>query len=323
MSINMALAGELISEQTQDTTPATTDLLLFEKADNSDFLYSTLQQAITAVIGASYDTSAELDALFAAEVSASLFNAQTILHATTNDTPAALTVTEQTVVGRATGGNIAALSIDSDISSVSANDDTVPSAKAAKAANDLLVTAVLDCASGDCDDLIDAPTAFTDGDTSPDVSAGAVFITANSGATTIDTFDTELTNGKMIFVIVNDANTTFDFTSSTLEGVANDYTASNGELLIFVYTTVDSKWHYCGFPKTINNVTFAGFTASRPVYSDASGYLASGDNGGHLEITGGDYEIKDDKVDSEHYVAESIDQEHFDRSRTFRFHSRN
>jgi len=37
------------------------------------------------------------------------FNAQTILAATTDDTPAALTVAEQTLVGRITAGNIAAL----------------------------------------------------------------------------------------------------------------------------------------------------------------------------------------------------------------------
>ncbi len=48
----------------------------------------------------------------------SLFDAQTILQATSDDTPTALTVTEQTVVGRQTGGNIAAIPIgitDDDI----------------------------------------------------------------------------------------------------------------------------------------------------------------------------------------------------------------
>lgn len=65
------------------------------------------------------------------------YNAHTILQATTDDTPVALTVGEQTVVGRATGGNIVALAIDSDLSSVSANDDTIPSAKATKAMGDL------------------------------------------------------------------------------------------------------------------------------------------------------------------------------------------
>lgn len=66
-----------------------------------------------------------------------IYDAQTILHATSDNTPVALTVGEQTVVGRVTGGNIAALSIDSDLTSVSANDDTVPSAKAVKAVTDL------------------------------------------------------------------------------------------------------------------------------------------------------------------------------------------
>lgn len=44
-------------------------------------------------------------------VTKALFDAQTILQATGDDTPAALTVTEQTVVGRITGGNIVALSV--------------------------------------------------------------------------------------------------------------------------------------------------------------------------------------------------------------------
>jgi hypothetical protein len=45
-------------------------------------------------------------------VQESLFDANTILAATTDDTPAALTVGEQKVVGRVTGGNIAALSLN-------------------------------------------------------------------------------------------------------------------------------------------------------------------------------------------------------------------
>ena len=39
----------------------------------------------------------------------SLFDAQTILAATADNTPAAVVVAEQTVVGRITGGNVAAL----------------------------------------------------------------------------------------------------------------------------------------------------------------------------------------------------------------------
>jgi hypothetical protein len=66
----------------------------------------------------------------------SLFDANTILAATTDNTPAAVTIAEQKILGRATGGNITALDIDSDLSSVSANDDSVPSAKATKTALD-------------------------------------------------------------------------------------------------------------------------------------------------------------------------------------------
>lgn len=71
-----------------------------------------------------------------AQVPDSLYDAHSVLYATSDNTPAALTVGEQTVVGRATGGNISALAIDSDLSSVSGSDDTVPSAKAVKAVTD-------------------------------------------------------------------------------------------------------------------------------------------------------------------------------------------
>ena len=63
-------------------------------------------------------------------VAKSTYDANTVLYATTDDTPAALTVGEQTAVGRTTGGAISAIPIDSDLAAVSANDDTIPSAKA-------------------------------------------------------------------------------------------------------------------------------------------------------------------------------------------------
>jgi hypothetical protein len=87
------------------------------------------------VKGATSAIQTQLDA----RVTKALFDAHTIIYATTDNTPVALTVGEQTVVGRATGGNIAALAIDSDLSSVSTNDDTLPSAKATKAYADLML----------------------------------------------------------------------------------------------------------------------------------------------------------------------------------------
>ena len=51
----------------------------------------------------------ELDNLETAAVLDALFNANTVIYATSDNTPAALTVAEDTVVGRVSGGNIAAL----------------------------------------------------------------------------------------------------------------------------------------------------------------------------------------------------------------------
>lgn len=50
-----------------------------------------------------------IDSVLDVSVQKSLFNANTILQATTDDTPVALSVPEQTVVGRITAGNITAL----------------------------------------------------------------------------------------------------------------------------------------------------------------------------------------------------------------------
>lgn len=59
------------------------------------------------------------------------YDANTILAATADNTPVALTVGTNTVVGRV-AGSITTLTIDNDLTSVSASDDTVPSAKATK-----------------------------------------------------------------------------------------------------------------------------------------------------------------------------------------------
>jgi hypothetical protein len=103
----------------------------FVVADDDDTTYSATDFDIKDLTD-----STNLRTTWNGKVDKSLFDANTILYATTDDTPVALTIPEQTIVGRKTGGNIEALAIDSDLSSVSANDDTVPSAKATKTALD-------------------------------------------------------------------------------------------------------------------------------------------------------------------------------------------
>ncbi len=92
------------------------------------------------VLGAddNYVTDAEKTAIgtIGDKVAKSTFDAYSILYADTDNTPAALTVGTNTVVGRIAAG-IVAIAIDSDLASVSANDDTIPSAKATKAMGDL------------------------------------------------------------------------------------------------------------------------------------------------------------------------------------------
>lgn len=105
--------------------------------------FSGFVKATAGVLSAAALEAGDIPDISATYVPKSLFDAHTVLYATTDNTPAALSVTEQTVVGRVTGGGIAALAIDSDLTAVSANDDTIPSAKATKAYADLMVPKTL------------------------------------------------------------------------------------------------------------------------------------------------------------------------------------
>lgn len=64
------------------------------------------------------------------KVDKSTYNAHSILAATTDNTPAAVTVAEQTVVGRITGGNIKALSTTEIRTLINVADGATANAKA-------------------------------------------------------------------------------------------------------------------------------------------------------------------------------------------------
>jgi len=87
-----------------------------------------------------------------------------------------------------------------------------------------------------------APVVFADGDTTPAVTSGTVFKTANTGATVISFFDGGYA-GQRIYVVINDAHTTVDFSGTNLSGNAGaDWTPSVGDLLQAVF--ISPKW-YC------------------------------------------------------------------------------
>jgi hypothetical protein len=72
---------------------------------------------------------------------------------------------------------------------------------------------------------------FSANDATPSVAAGTVFRTANTLATTITAFD-DATRGKEIIVFIGDANTTIDFTGTTLKGNGGaDWSPSSGDFL--------------------------------------------------------------------------------------------
>ncbi len=75
---------------------------------------------------------------------------------------------------------------------------------------------------------------LVDGDATPDVSAGAFFATANTGATSITNFDSVLDG--IIWLFINDFNTTLvhDATKISLQGGLDYGPAAVGDILKFV-----------------------------------------------------------------------------------------
>jgi hypothetical protein len=85
-------------------------------------------------------------------------------------------------------------------------------------------------------------TTFSNGDTTPGVSAGNIFKTTNTGATTITRFDYGV-EGQEIKVIFGDGNTTVDFTGTNLKGNGGaDWTPSAGDHMTCVFD--GTNW-YC------------------------------------------------------------------------------
>lgn len=73
--------------------------------------------------------------------------------------------------------------------------------------------------------------SFAANDATPSVSDGKNFKTANSSSTTITALDDGV-DGQEVLIWINDANTTVDFTGTTLKGNAGaDWTPANGDFM--------------------------------------------------------------------------------------------
>ena len=212
------------------------------------------------------------------KVDKSTYDAHSILQATTDNTPAALTVGEQTVVGRATGGNISALAIDSDLSSVSANDDTLPSAKATKAALDGKISNTLVDAKGDILTATadNTPARLAVGATNGHVltvdSAEATGLkwAAAAGGSALWTAVTGTRASNTTFTVGSDVTAIFKkgmivkWTDTTthvgMVSIPSTYSAPNTTITIIgdVCSATASDFYYCLLPVETMNFAVAG-----------------------------------------------------------------
>ena len=93
-----------------------------------------------------------------------------------------------------------------------------------------------------------AAQTFASTDATPSVASGTVFKTANASPTTITAFD-DGTDGQWIFVLIDDVNTTVDFTGTILKGNAGvDWAPNQGDSMECFF--VSSNW-YCRISKNI------------------------------------------------------------------------
>ena len=85
-------------------------------------------------------------------------------------------------------------------------------------------------------------TAFTDGDATPSVKFKKLFKTANTGATTITMFD-DPTIGEPVRIIIDDVNTTIDFTGTNLKGNSGaDWSPTTGDHMTGIFDGTD--WYF-------------------------------------------------------------------------------
>lgn len=98
---------------------------------------------------------------------------------------------------------------------------------------------------------------FTDGDTTPSIALGNDFFTANSAPTTITNFDNG-TNGQIIRVRIDDANTTIATNSNIITGYSGNIAGVQGVVYTFKY--VSGVWHGI-FPQVPCELLLASISA--------------------------------------------------------------
>jgi len=90
-------------------------------------------------------------------------------------------------------------------------------------------------------------SAFTNTDTSPDISSYSSYITANTSSTTITTFDGAPASGnRMLLLYIGDDKTTIKHTTGTLDCCAGGYNLAPKTGDVLTLTWDGSRW-LCSF----------------------------------------------------------------------------
>ena len=124
------------------------------------------------------------------------------------------------------------------------------------------------------EDNINAVSTFADADATPSIADADVFKTANTGSTTITALDGGIT-GKTVVVIIGDANTTIDFTGTTLIGNGGvDWSPASGDHMTCVfdgtnwYCDVTTKAVQAGAFTTLSNTGLSTASVSAGITAD-------------------------------------------------------
>jgi hypothetical protein len=154
--INVADGAQVNVATNLDKTQSATQLIISSSTGTS----VTIPAADS--INAGVMSKVQYDQLQGAVLETDYTAANVVLASNGIGTPQPITLTADTVLGKIGAGNVSAVAIDSDLTSVSASHDTIPSAKATKDYIDSVVTGALTYQGG-----YDASTNTPDLDTLP------------------------------------------------------------------------------------------------------------------------------------------------------------
>ncbi len=122
-------------------------------------------------------------------------------------------------------------------------------------------------------DTIDTSATGTSLDATPDVAGLTVLTTANAGSTTITTLDGG-TPGQTVLVVIGDANTTIDFSGSSMKSnYSIDRLMRNGESLSCTYD--GTNWH-CVFINSVASIQALSGAGAVDVVSEITEITTTG-----------------------------------------------